>query len=120
MTLQTVFRALAWASILAIVIMTDGPIGLRPVTHFSPNLERLAALALVGLLFTLAYPNRLLLIFAALALAIGVIEMAQVLISGRHPRLWDASIKVAGMMVGLTAGYLINTVLMARRPERSE
>ncbi|MGO4717364.1 hypothetical protein [Bradyrhizobium sp. 2TAF24] len=120
MTLQTIFRALAWASILTIVIVTDGPIGLRPVTHFSPNLERLAALALVGLLFALAYPNRLLLIFMALALAIGVFEMAQLLMSGRHPRLWDASIKVAGMTVGLTAGYLINIIVMSRRPEPSE
>lgn len=120
MTLQTVFRALAWLSILAIAIVTDGPIGLRPVTHFSPNLERLAALALVGLLFTLAYPNRLLLIFATLGLAIGIFEMAQILTLGRHPRLWDAAIKVFGMMIGLTAGHLINTTLMSRQTTRPE
>lgn len=108
MTLQTILRVLAWASILAIVVVTDGPIGLRPVTHLSPNIERAAALAFVGGLFALAYPNRLVVIFIALGLAIGIFELAQVLFSGRHALLHDAVVKVVGLAAGIAAGHVAN------------
>jgi hypothetical protein len=35
----------SWALLTAIAVMTLGPIGLRPQTHFSPDFERFAALS---------------------------------------------------------------------------
>ncbi|MFX5705874.1 hypothetical protein ABTE52_23075, partial [Acinetobacter baumannii] len=76
--LRTIFQVLAWASILAIVIVTDGPIGLRPVTHLPGSVERFFALLTVAMLFTLAYPNRISIVGLSLVLAVFIIEFAQV------------------------------------------
>ena len=58
--------AAAWLSISAIVAVTILPIGLRPATGFSPNIERFLAMAIVGGLFVLAYPTRFWVIVAVL------------------------------------------------------
>lgn len=105
--LRTTFQVLAWASILAIVIITDGPIGLRPVTHLPGSVERFFALLTVATLFTLAYPSRISLVGLSLVLAVFVIEFAQVASLGRHARLRDAGVKVLGVFVGLTLGYFL-------------
>lgn len=114
MNLQTIFRALAWASILAIAVVTDGPIGLRPATPLPPDVERFAALAGVGLLFTLAYPARWLLVFGALTIAIGVFELGQFLAAGRHAGLHDAGAKMLGAMAGVAAGRLFHAMTQGR------
>ena len=105
--LRTTFQVLAWASILAIVIITDGPIGLRPVTHLPGSVERFFALLTVATLFTLAYPNRISLVGLSLVLAVFVIEFAQVASLGRHARLRDAGVKVLCVFAGLTLGYFL-------------
>lgn len=105
--LRTTFQVLAWTSILAIVIITDGPIGLRPVTHLPGSVERFFALLTVATLFTLAYPNRISFIGLSLVLAVFVIEFAQVASFGRHARLRDAGVKVLGVFAGLAVGYFL-------------
>jgi len=114
MNLQTICRALAWASILAIVVITDGPIGLRPTTALPPNVERFAALAVVGLLFALAYPARRLIVLGALVVAVGALELGglHVLLCrrqppGRRPRRDPGAL-------GLGAGHLIDMVMQNR------
>ena len=104
---RTIFQVLAWASILAIVIVTDGPIGLRPVTHLPGSVERFFALLIVAMLFTLAYPNRISIVGLSLVLAVFIIEFAQVASLGRHARLRDAGVKVLGVFAGLTLGYFL-------------
>ena len=104
---RTIFQVLAWASILAIVIVTDGPIGLRPVTHLPGSVERFFALLTVTMLFTLAYPNRISIVGLSLVLAVFIIEFAQVASLGRHARLRDAGVKVLGVFAGLTLGYFL-------------
>ena len=105
--LRTTFQVLAWASILAIVIVTDGPIGLRPITHLPGSVERFFALLTVATLFTLAYPNRISFVGLSLFLAVFVIEFAQVASLGRHARLRDAGVKVLGVFAGLALGYCL-------------
>lgn len=51
-------KAAAWILLLAIFIVTDGPIDLRP-TFGHPNAERFAALAILGFAFVLAYRRRI-------------------------------------------------------------
>jgi hypothetical protein len=55
---QRLIRIAAWGLIVAIFIMTDAPIGLRPTLGLAPNAERLLAFVVVGLLFVIAYPRR--------------------------------------------------------------
>src|SRR6266571_1448631 len=82
-------RIAAWLLVVAIVVMTLGPPTVRPVTGFDRNLEHIAAFALLGLAFGLAYPNRrmrLALIGVAIA---AVMEILQQIVPGRHAYFSD-------------------------------
>jgi hypothetical protein len=103
--LRTTFQVIAWMSILAIVIITDGPISWRPVTHLPVSVERFSALLIVATLFTLAYPNKIFLVGLGLVLAVFMIEFAQIASLGRHARLRDAGIKTLGVLAGVALGY---------------
>jgi hypothetical protein len=101
-------KPLAWLLLAGIIFVTVSPIGLRPHTILSVNLDRALAYALAGLVFVLSYPKQwklvaLLLIFGAIA-----IEYLQYLSPTRHPRLHDAGIKAAGATLGALGGRAIN------------
>ena len=99
-------RVLAWASLAYIAFVTVGPIGVRPVTGASPQLERLVAFAVTGALFAAAYPRH---IVAAAVVVIGaavLLEVFQLLEPSRHGRLFDAAVKIVGGALGLGAGWI--------------
>jgi hypothetical protein len=104
---QVLLRAFAWTCLVLIALMTLGPLGLRPETGFSPQIERFAAFAVVGALFAAAYPRYIL--FAAVVVlgAAVLLELLQLLAPSRHGRLFDAGVKVAGGMIGLSAGWIL-------------
>lgn len=105
---QKIFRLLAWCSLLAIFLFTDAPIWLRPVTHFSPNLERFVALFVVAALFVLAYPKKSMFITGFLICAVGLFEALQMLFAGRHATLHDVGVKDAGVLAGVWLGSLLS------------
>ena len=84
-TIRLVIRRAAWLSILIVLLVTLVPIGLRPATGLSPNIERFCAMAAVGALFALAYPRRFWLIVLTLSLTAAIVEPLQSLAAGRHP-----------------------------------
>ncbi|MGB3866780.1 MAG: hypothetical protein WBA29_14240 [Xanthobacteraceae bacterium] len=107
-------RVLAWLCLAFIVFVTVGPIGVRPVTGASPQLERLVAFAVMGALFAAAYPRH---IVAAAVVVIGaavLLEIFQLLEPSRHGRLFDAAVKIVGGALGISAGWVFAR-LTARR-----
>lgn len=105
----------AWILLAAIFIFTDGPLSLRPVTGLSPNVERFMALWAAGLAFALAYPRRPLLVLGFLLLAVGLFELLQQFIHGRHGTIHDATVKYLGVIVGMVAGYISDRITLFRR-----
>src|SRR5262249_7313616 len=101
-----IWKILAWACLLFIVIATLGPIGTRPVTGFSVTLERFAAFGVLGSLFTLAYPKQIYAIAMFLVLAVVFLETFQLLSPGRHGRIVDVVEKSAGVLVGIAIVWL--------------
>jgi hypothetical protein len=103
---QTLLRIAAWTCLAAIALVTLGPLGLRPVSGLPPDGERFAAFAVAGALFAAAYPRYIL--FAGLIVlgAAVVFELLQLLAPTRHGTVPDASVKVAGGLVGLCAGWI--------------
>jgi hypothetical protein len=99
-------RALAWCSLLAVAIVTLAPIGLRPETTLPPSVERMTAFAIIGLLFTIAYPRKFWLAVLVTFGAAIALELLQVLAPSRHGRGFDAVVKLAGGGFGLLIGYL--------------
>jgi hypothetical protein len=101
-------RVLAWAMLLAIFLATDLPIEFRPTTGLSPNIERFAALFVAAVIFSLAYPNRILAVAVLLMGLICLLEFLQTLTVGRHASLHDVEIKSLGAILGAIAGYYVN------------
>lgn len=97
-------QLVSWALLAAIAVMTLGPIGLRPETQFSPNLERLAAYVVLGMSFALSYPRRRLWLLGAFLVATAaVLEVGQSLVPSRDPHLSDFLFKAVGAVIGLVA-----------------
>ena len=107
MNMRLVIRSAAWLSIAIVLLVTIVPIGLRPTTGFSPNIERFCVMAAVGALFAAAYPKKLWLIVLALSLAAAIFEPLQFIAAGRHPSLRDVEFKSLGAAIGAAAGYAV-------------
>ncbi len=115
MTAQTLLRIGAWGLFAALVAVTLGPIGYRPRTAFSVDLERAAAFFAVGLAFALAYPKH---VWWAVALVIAGavgLEWLQNLRPDRHGRESDALVKIAGATLGLALGWMLAAAWEWRR-----
>ena len=106
MTSSNFLRIAAWLLFAAIVMVTLGPIGLRPRTDFPVNLERMLAYLAMGLAFALAYPRHIW--WAVTLVVVGAIslELLQELRPDRHGRQMDALVKIAGAIIGLGLGWL--------------
>lgn len=113
---RRIIRFLAWASIVAIFIMTDGPIAFRPSLGLSANAERFLAFAAVGALFALAYPRRLPTILALLIGAAGVFELLQLHAFGRHRNVVDFIFKATGAVAGVAGIWAFSF----RRPSHDD
>lgn len=109
-TIRLVIRRAAWLSILTVLLVTLVPIGLRPATGLSPNIERFCVMAAVGALFAAAYPRRFWLIVLTLSLAAAVFEPLQYIAAGRHPSLHDVEFKSLGAAMGAVVGYAVASV----------
>ena len=110
-------RMAAWLLVVAIVVMTLGPPTVRPVTGFNRSLEHVAAFALLGLAFGLAYPSRrLLLAVIGVALA-ALMETLQLMVPGRHAYFNDFVLNGAGACAGLAVAALFDWIV-AKMPRR--
>lgn len=93
--------------IAAIVFATLSPLDLRPRTGYVGP-EREVAFALLGCALAIAFPSR------AWATLVGIVtltvglELAQHLTPDRHGQLIDAIEKLAGGVLGWSAGVLFN------------
>lgn len=107
-------RVAAWLSLAFIAIATIGPIELRPVTGWSPQIERFFAFAVVGTLFAAAYPRHIFLAAFIVLGAAALFEALQLLEPSRHGRLFDVGAKMTGGIIGLGSGWLFAKRAMRR------
>jgi hypothetical protein len=110
MTPKVFFRWVAWLLVFAIAVFTLSPIEFRPVSVAPVSLERFAAFAAIGAAFCLGYPKHRLYILVLLVGIVGVLELAQNIVPGRHGRLPDGMVKASGALLGaafaaFVAGY---------------
>ncbi|WP_083742040.1 hypothetical protein [Bradyrhizobium mercantei] len=99
--------------ILGLFIVTDTSLALRPHTLISPNIDRFAALFVVGAVFSLAYPQHVLPILLGLLVVIIGFELIQKLLSGRHGYVKDMFVKGAGCCAGVFAATALRRALSA-------
>ena len=99
-----------WLALGLTTVVTLSPMGARP-SFASPHLEHFAAFALIGFAFALAYPDRVLLVFAIVVGAALGLEMLQLLTLDRHSRAVDALVKALGGISGICVGQMASFLL---------
>lgn len=109
-------RVLAWSLLFTIFLVTISPIGLRPHTLTTVNLDRGAAFAAISMLFVLGYPDRWKRIGLLLVAGAALFEIMQVISPTRHAHVEDALVKSLGVLVGVAAGYAAPYLSASVRP----
>ena len=109
---------IGWLALGFVVFVTLSPIDARP-SIASPHLEHFAAFALIGLAFAVAYPNRVLLVFAIVVGAALGLEALQLLTLDRHGRAADALVKALGGISGICVGQMAS-FLLCLKPVQSD
>ncbi len=114
MTLRTVLRVVAWLLLAGLIFATLSPNDMRPASPLPTQGERGIALAVVGFVFALAYPGRVLLVATIVLGATIGLELLQLVTPSRHGRLIDVSAKLVGGAIGIAIGWIVNRILRLR------
>ena len=116
MNFELLARLLSWVVFGAIVMLTVVPPAWRPVTGASQMAEHLAAFFLLGGFLALGYRRNLLAVAVLVVAGVGLLELCQLVVPGRHARASDFVFNAIGACVAIAAVWL-----WARRsgPDRS-
>jgi hypothetical protein len=98
---------LAWLLLGAIAYSTLSPLAMRPHMGSWVQVERFGAFGLLGLMFAIAHPRRVLPVLSVILAAAVGLELTQMLSADRHARLIDLAVKMAGAGCGVGAGWLL-------------
>jgi VanZ family protein len=105
--MQRIFQVAGWLLILAIIVLSLGPPSSRPVTGAGHDFEHLLIFLATGLAFGLGYLRWFWSLSLALLTFAAAIEIAQMLVPGRHARLSDFLVDAAASSLGVGLSYLL-------------
>ncbi len=94
-------RLFAWLLAAAVTFATLGPARLRPHSDLGQDGEHAFAFVLIGLVFGLAYAQHRLRTSTIAVILIGVLELLQLWVPGRHARLEDFIVDAFAACAGL-------------------
>jgi VanZ like family len=97
---QKLVALAAWGSLAFITFATLSPIGLRPEVA-DARYEHVAAFALAGFLFGLAYPRHIALVAMLVLGSAILLESLQLITPDRHGQLVDLEEKLVGGSIGI-------------------
>jgi VanZ family protein len=117
MILQNVARAAAWLLLAAIVVLSLVPPTARPTTTVPHDLEHAGIFLLDGAAFGIAYLGCEWLLGIGAVAFCAAIEVAQLMVPGRHARVSDFVVDATAACIGILAGSLL--ARMTRRYTRS-
>ena len=115
-----ILRIFAWLLAAAVTFATLGPPQYRPHSNLGQDGEHALAFVLVGLAFGLAYPQRRLLTTAIAVVMIGVLEILQLWMPGRHARLEDFVVDALTACLGLAVAAGLDWSMRRRRRVNAE
>jgi hypothetical protein len=110
--IQKVVRVLAWLLVVAMIVVTLAPIGMRPRLGVAFEVERILAAGALGLLLAFAYPRQFWPLLMIMSLSIIGLEWLQELRPDRHGNVQDAALKLAGGALGLGAGWAVQRLVL--------
>jgi len=107
MNFEQLIRLLSWIVLGAIVMLTVIPPAWRPVTGASQMAEHLAAFFLLGGFFALGYRRNLLAVALFVVAGVGLLELCQLFVPGRHARASDFVFNAIGACAAIAAVWLV-------------
>jgi len=113
MLLQNIGRVVAWLALAAIILLSLVPPGGRPTTFVPHKIEHAGIFFADGIAFGFAYLGYEWLLGIGAVIFCAAIELAQLMIPGRHARLSDFFVDAAAVCVGIFAGSTLTR--MTRR-----
>jgi VanZ family protein len=105
--MTVLLRIFAWLLAAAVTFATLGPPRYRPHSNLGQDGEHALAFVLIGLAFGLAYPRHRSTVVVAIAL-IGLLELLQFLVPGRHARLEDFIVDALAACIGFVMSALLD------------
>jgi VanZ family protein len=115
-----ILRIIAWLLTAAVTFATLGPARLRPHSELGQDGEHALAFVLVGLAFGLAYSRYRLLTACIAVVLIGVLEMLQLWVPGRHARWQDFIVDALAACAGIAVAAILDwTMQRMRRPKNN-
>jgi VanZ family protein len=103
----TVVRIAAWLLTIAIIVLSLVPPSLRPETAVPHNFEHFSIFFATGVAFGVGYSRRVYLVTIMLVIFAGAIELAQIVVPGRHARLSDFIVDALAACVGAAIASLV-------------
>ena len=119
MVIIALLRLVAWLLAAAVTFVTLGPEGVRPHPVLGQLGDHALAFLLVGIFFGLAYSQRRWTVSAVAVALIGVLEIMQLWVPGRHARLEDFLVGALSACVGFALSAAANW-MMAQFGEESD
>jgi VanZ family protein len=108
-------RILAWLLATAVTFATLGPAQLRPhAAELGQAGEHTLAFILVGLAFAVAYPRHRVVAAGVSVIAIGILELLQLVTPGRHARLSDFVVDALAALAGFAIASVIGWVVRSQ------
>jgi VanZ family protein len=112
-----ILRIIAWLLTAAVTFATLGPPRYRPHSELGQDGEHALAFVLVGLAFGLAYTRHRLLTAAIAIVLIGVLELLQLWMPGRHARWEDFVVDALAACAGIAVAAVLDWLLRRSRPD---
>jgi VanZ family protein len=110
-----IFRIIAWLLTAAVTFATLGPPSYRPHSALGQEGEHALAFVLVGLALGLAYTRHRLLTAGIAVVLIGVLELLQFAMPGRHARWGDFVVDALAACAGIAVAAVIEWIIQRTR-----
>ena len=107
-------QVLAWVLVFGIVGLSIVPPDYRVITDLPRAIEHLSIFLLTGVAFGVGYPDHYPMQSIALVLFAAAVELMQVWVPGRHPRLSDFAAAVLGLGLGTGLAYVSTRMARGR------
>jgi VanZ family protein len=117
--MTTILRIAAWLLAAAVTFATLGPASYRPHSHLGQDGEHAFAFILIGLAFGLAYAGNRLRTAVIAVVLIGMIEILQLWVPGRHARLEDFVVDALTACTGLVVAAALDWAMQRLRAART-
>jgi VanZ family protein len=106
--MNLILRIVAWLLTAAVTFATLGPPQYRPHSPLGQDAEHALAFVLVGLAFGLAYQRRRAVTAGIAVVLIGVLELLQHWMPGRHARLEDFIVDALAAGAGIAMAAVLD------------